>query len=130
MWFLRHHDQTSVQAPVAGIYQAIPTVANPQRMGLLAMQPTDAVINAPLDGDIISLSSSRVSFKALNGQRFELRIDTPDYQNSCDWQVRIGDSVSPLTILGTLNGNLASIIIAIYQIDSIPATNLVTATND
>ncbi|ALO04475.1 hypothetical protein N7X57_08650 [Lactiplantibacillus paraplantarum] len=130
MWFLRHHDQTRVQAPVAGIYQAIPTVANPQQMGLLAMQPTDAVINAPLDGDIISLSSSRVSFKALNGQRFELRIDTPDYQNSCDWQVRIGDSVSPLTILGTLNGNLASITIAIYRIDSIPATNLVTAAND
>ncbi|MDV0430095.1 hypothetical protein RXV91_04245 [Lactiplantibacillus sp. DA1] len=130
MWFLRHHDQTKLQAPVAGIYQDLPAAAHPQQIGLLTMQPTDTVINAPLDGDVISLSSSSIFLRALNGQRFELRIDTLDYQISCDWQVRIGDSVSPLTILGTLNGNLASITITIYRIDSIHAANLVTAAND
>ncbi|MFT0649005.1 hypothetical protein ACMEOK_07395 [Lactiplantibacillus plantarum] len=75
MWFSRHQKRNSLQAPVAGTYTAIPTATSPQQIGLLAIQPTSPVINAPIDGDIISLSPSRLVINSLSNQHIELRID-------------------------------------------------------
>ena len=48
MWFSHHQKRNSLQAPVAGTYTVIPTATSPQQIGLLAIQPTSPVINAPL----------------------------------------------------------------------------------
>lgn len=130
MWFSHHQKRNSLQAPVAGTYTVIPTATSPQQIGLLAIQPTSPVINAPIDGDIISLSPSRLVINSLSNQHIELRIDRPNSHNKCTWQVRVGDSVSPLTIVGTLYGSLKDVTIAVYRIDTIQATNWVSLANN
>ncbi|MBT1138211.1 hypothetical protein [Lactiplantibacillus argentoratensis] len=126
MWFSRRQQRNSLQAPVAGTHTAMPAATSPQQVGVLAVQPTSQVINAPLDGDIISLSPSSLVINSLSGHYIELRIDTPYFQNTCDWQVRVGDSVSPLTILGTLSGALDGVTIAVYRLNRIQASGSIT----
>jgi len=101
MRFWHRHQTTKLNAPVAGNYVNFADTNNNVQF---AIRPSDTIINAPLNGDVIALSLHTITLRAFNGQTYRLELaDTNSSYEYFDWQVRVGDTVSPLSILGMLS---------------------------
>ena len=119
MWLLHRHTHQQVLPPVAGTYVTTPTIdISRQQTALVAIRPTDNIINAPLDGDIVRLSPTEATILAINGHTYMLHVEPAKHPVTCDWQVRVGDSVSPLTILGMLTGPFTKAYLTVSQLNS------------
>jgi len=107
MWFWHRHQTTKLIAPVAGNYiNATDTIGNTSHIHF-AIQPSDTIINAPVNGDVLALSLHSITLRSFNNQTYRLKLADAGLGDHFDWQVRIGDTVSPLSILGTLTDKLA-----------------------
>lgn len=101
MWFWHRKAVFKLSAPVRGHHV---TLSNDSAL-LLAIHPTDLAIYAPLNGEIVALTSNSARIIGLDGQLYRLALTDPN--GNFEWQVRIGDSVSPISLLGTLSQNLS-----------------------
>ncbi|BDZ31072.1 hypothetical protein RA086_07840 [Lactiplantibacillus sp. WILCCON 0030] len=105
MWLL-HRSQTkeSLAIPVNG--QSI-TQQNLPAQTRLAIRPTTEAVHAPIDGEVRELTTQGMLLTSINDHQYwlGLRDNQTDRvsRGQFDWQVRVGDSVSPLTLLGTLD---------------------------
>ncbi|RRK11204.1 hypothetical protein D1831_03750 [Lactiplantibacillus garii] len=100
MWFWHRKQSKQLTAPVRGHH--VPLSSHSSL--LLAIHPTDLAVYAPLNGEVRALTSSSLRLVGLDGQTYRLALSTnTGYFN---WQVRVGDSVSPLNLLGTLSQKL------------------------
>ncbi|MFB9769467.1 hypothetical protein ACFFLI_06155 [Lactiplantibacillus modestisalitolerans] len=73
---------------------------------LLKIQPSDYVLHAPLDGDVTATSSTSIELIGWDQQVYQLLLTSS--AGHCDWQVRVGDHVTPVGILGTLSSDTAA----------------------
>lgn len=104
MWLWHRHQTTKLSVPVEGHPVRLPEISQSDSEVVFATKPTNLAVNAPLNGEVLALSRHAIRLVALNGQTYWLRLTHRINQASqFDWQVRVGDTVSPLTILGTLN---------------------------
>lgn len=120
MGLFRRQYQIRLHQPITGsasTIQSLPPVAH--QTPLMRIQPNDRIISAPLDGEIVTLSPRHLTITALNGEQFRLEIETTDYHAMADWQVRVGDSVSPLTILGLLEGSLVATSLVVSRVNTV-----------
>ena len=101
MWFWHRKKAFKLSVPVRGHHV---TLSNDSAL-LLAIHPTDLAVYAPLNGEIVALTSNSARIVGLAGQSYRLALATPT--GNFEWQVRIGDSVSPISLLGTLSQNLS-----------------------
>lgn len=130
MGLFRRQYQIRLHQPITGsasTIQSLPSVAH--QTPLMRIQPNDRIISAPLDGEIVALSPRHLTITALNGQQFDLQIETTDYHAMVDWQVRIGDSVSPLTILGLLEGSLTATSLVVSRLHAVSQLTKAVAAN-
>ena len=101
MWFWHRKTAFKLSAPVRGHHV---TLSNDSAL-LLAIDPTVLAVYAPLNGEIVALSNNSARIIGLDGQSYRLALAAQ--AGNFEWQVRIGDSVSPISLLGTLSQNLS-----------------------
>ncbi len=89
---------------------------------LLAIHPTDLAVYAPLNGEIVALSNNSARIIGLDGQSYRLALAAQ--AGNFEWQVRIGDSVSPISLLGTLSQNLSKTAVVTCEQISAQATKV------
>ncbi|ETY74022.1 hypothetical protein [Lactiplantibacillus fabifermentans] len=98
---------TQVSAPVTGTPIDVQTLPARAITGqaLLAMQPTAAPVYAPVNGEVRAITVTSIRLRGLNEQDYWLQLTSESGQAHFDWQVRVGDTVSPIAVLGTLSAN-------------------------
>lgn len=80
----------------------------------LAIQPNNVAIYAPLNGEVTAITNHHIAMTAISGDHYWLTLQatTAEMSGTFDWQIRVGDTISPLTLLGTLNSlNQTSLVI-------------------
>lgn len=118
MWFWHRKKAFKLSVPVRGHHV---TLSNDSAL-LLAIHPTDLAVYAPLNGEIVALTSNSARIVGLAGQSYRLALATPT--GNFEWQVRIGDSVSPISLLGTLSQDLSKTAIVTCEQISVQATKV------
>lgn len=100
--FKRMSTSERLSLPVSG--QSI-SLANAPEKCRLAVKPENMAVYAPLNGEVREITATGMTLMSINGKQYWLGLTIPDNQSAghFDWQVRVGDSVSPLTLLGTLS---------------------------
>ena len=118
MWFWHRKKAFKLSVPVRGHHV---TLSNDSAL-LLAIHPTDLAVYAPLNGEIVALTSNSARIIGLDGQLYRLALTDPN--GNFEWQVRIGDSVSPISLLGTLSQDLSKTAIVTCEQISVQATKV------
>ena len=105
--FKRSSVINQLSAPVKGDSVNVETIFDGMSIpGQLkfAIRPSNDAIFAPLNGEVTDLTSHHIAMTAISGDCYWLTLQRPanETAGTFEWQVRIGDSISPLTLLGTL----------------------------
>ncbi|AVK60571.1 hypothetical protein C5Z25_01755 [Lactobacillus sp. CBA3605] len=106
MGFWRQQQLSKLSAPVQGRTVDLAAVpAMTAATAVLALQPSNDAVYSPVNGEVLALTSQRIKFQALDGRQYWLRLAAGATQlvGQFEWQVRVGDTVSPITLLGTLS---------------------------
>jgi len=109
MGLFRRYHQNNLKAPVTGTHVDIKSLdhaSSALAQVKLAIAPTTNEIHSPVHGEVLAVSQHAIKLQDLDGQDYWVHLSqTLDYLKAkiFDWQVRVGDSVSPMTLLGTLN---------------------------
>ena len=97
-----------LSSPVQGQSVSLDTVGDARNIPgqiRLAIQPNNVAIYAPLNGEVTAMTNHHIVMTAISGKRYWLTLQTAtaEMPGTFDWQIRVGDTISPLTLLGTLN---------------------------
>jgi len=97
-----------LSSPVQGQSVSLDTVGDARNIPgqiRLAIQPNNVAIYAPLNGEVTAMTSHHIAMTAISGKHYWLTLQTANVEipSTFDWQIRVGDTISPLTLLGTLN---------------------------
>ncbi|MFC6181835.1 PTS glucose transporter subunit IIA [Lactiplantibacillus daowaiensis] len=109
MRLFRRHQQFKLKAPVTGTHvdlKSIDHTTMDAAQVLLAIKPTTNELHSPVHGEVVAISQHAIKLEDLAGHDYWVHLNQAmDNLNGqlFDWQVRVGDSVSPMTLLGTFN---------------------------
>lgn len=100
--FKRMSTSDRLSLPVSG--QSLSLTNEPAKYRL-AIKPANVAVYAPVNGEVREITATGLTLMSINDRQYWLGLTIPDNQSvgHFDWQVRVGDSVSPLTLLGTLS---------------------------
>ncbi|CAM3049930.1 hypothetical protein [Lactiplantibacillus plajomi] len=101
MWGFRRSVKPVFRTPVGGDLQ----LKHSQRT-LVVRHLNNNQIFAPTDGEVRWLSSTAMLLRCINGETYLLKLMAASGQ--FNWLVRVGDSVSPLTLIATLSADCHS----------------------
>lgn len=124
--FKRFATINQLSAPVQGQSVNLETIADSMTIPgeiKFAVQPNNDAVYAPLNGEVTDMTSHHIAMTALSGDRYWLTLQPTATTDSFDWQVRVGDSISPLTLLGTLNAIGSSSLVICSQLGIAPTEN-------
>ncbi|VDG24165.1 PTS glucose transporter subunit IIA [Lactiplantibacillus mudanjiangensis] len=105
MGLFRRHHQFKLKAPVMGMPVDLASVATNEQVRL-AIKPTNAEVHSPIHGEVVALNTRAIKLQDLEGHTYWVRLTQALAHATTtlfDWQVRVGDSVSPMTLLGTFD---------------------------
>lgn len=107
MRLFRRYHQSNLKAPVTGTHVDLKSLAsNSASQVMLAIKPTTNEVHSPIHGEVTAITQHAIKLQDLDGHDYWVHLNQVLNQVKTtifDWQVRVGDSVSPMTLLGTLN---------------------------
>mgnify|MGYP003365135856 FL=1 len=112
--FKRMSTSDCLSLPVSG--QSL-SLANEPAKCQLAIKPANMAVYAPVNGEVREITATGLTLMSINGRQYWLGLHIQDDQSAghFDWQVRVGDSVSPLTLLGTLSSAAMMATVVVYD---------------
>lgn len=103
MWFWHRKQVAKISAPVMG--EPVNSSTSHRNQVLVTIHPTDLAVYAPVNGEIVKISHNQIQIQGLDHQTYLIKLNS--ILGRLDWQVRVGDSVSPLNLLGTISDEIS-----------------------